>query len=463
MTADVDVVDAVTVPPYDDVAERSVLGGMLLNQHVIPDVMGLVEGVDFYVPANEVIFAAVVALHEQGVAVDAVTVVDDLRRSGDLDAAGGPLAIHGLIAEVPSAVSAPFYAGIVRETAVLRRLVAAGTRIVQVGSSPGSAAEATASALAEVERVAKGLHRGAYTGISDDLDTLLDQFESGIQAAPTPWAGLNDVIGGWQPGALYVIAAATGGGKSIAGLQAVLHSALRRGVPAAINTAEMPARQLRARAISQIGMVDLGALNRGGHALGEPDWRRISEAAARLQTGGPDGGGIELLIDDRGAPTLGDVRGTHQECVRRYGSCGLLAVDYLQMMGATGRVENRQVEVSANANGLKGLAMDLHVPVLAMAQFNREHGDDRPAIRQLKDSSGIEQAADVIIMLWRPPAEEDSPDRDEDMVLAIVGKNRHGACADVELRWDARYSRLLDPAPADAVEPPAEPERERFR
>ena len=346
--------------------------------------------------------------------------------------------------------NAGYYAEIVRDRALERKVIAAGQKVVSLGYAGGtrdqllSAAEAAVLGVTDADLVQVG------AGVADDLDAVLDRIESGVNSLATPWRELNHLIGGWVAGNLYIIAAYTAGGKSIAGLQASVDVARRHQLPATYCSLEMTRDQLTHRVIAQLGTVDLGRLTKGGNAVTERDWESIRRVHRQLNTSGPDNSPLQLHVVDQAGMTLTGIRAAVRATTRRYGRPpGIVGVDFLQLMKSTARAENRQVEVAGFAYGLKELALDMMVPVVALAQLNRgpDTGRRKPRVSDLRESGAIEQAADVIILMSRD--EPDDGGEPSPFTNFDLGKNRQGAPGDLILRWDARYSRLLDPARDD--------------
>lgn len=435
-------------PPHDLEAEASVLGAGMLTVEAIEDAIGAgLKAEDFYVPRHGVVFEAMVGMFEAGEVCDAVTLADTLRADGSLTRVGGPAYLHTLMSEVPTAANAGYYARIVHEQAILRRVITKGARIVELGYARdgGDVSAIVDAAQAEALSLSDGMGTIGI-GIADDLDSVIDRIETGVNTTPTPWADLNALIGGWVRGNLYVFGARPGGGKSIAGLQAALDMA-RRHAPACFVSLEMTEDQIIHRAFSQLGQIDLGHLARGGDAMSERDWHSIARARRILETNstvqGTGGPPVMLQIVDTTGATLSDIRAAHRATARRWGTePGLLVVDYLQLMHSSRRVESRQQEVAAFARGLKELAKALNVAVVALCQLNRDpaSGNRKPVMSDLRESGEIEQAADVIVLQSR---EKDDDGNDTDRVIFDCVKDRQGPVGEVVLRWDARFSRIL--------------------
>lgn len=416
---------------WDLLAEQSVLGGMLLDNRVIDDVIQAVRPSDFYQPKHELIAKAIGTVSNRNEPADAITVAEELRRTSQLERAGGAAYLHQLTSIVPTAANAAHYAGTIRQLAVKRRLVEVGMRITAMGeASEGAVEDLVEKARAQLEAVSTGAP-ATLRMIGDTFDDLVDQLDEKPTYAASPWESLDKLIGGLAPGSLVVLAARPGGGKSIALLQ--IAARLAHDGVVALSSLEMTEAELQKRLLAQFGPVHMSALR--NHQLTDDDWKRVVEAKRRVQ-------GAPIFVDERPGVTMSDIR-AHARAVARRGKLAAVAVDYLQLVHGEG--ESRQEVVGSVAEGLKALAKDLQVPVIAAAQLKRL-GDRRasggkrtlPTLDDLRESGGIEQAADVVILMDR------DKERTPNDLQMVVAKNRHGESGRFTLQWQAQFSRLLD-------------------
>lgn len=438
--ADAPTEDGVTpdrLPPHHLLAEQSVLGAMMLgvgdrDRDLIDEVAETLYPDDFYFPKHVEIARVIVALHRTGAPTDVIAVTDALEKVGKLRHAGGADYLHTLTGIVPTAANAGYWATIVAEKAVMRRLVDAGTRIQQMGyASEGDAIALVTRAEAEVDAVARR-RKVTVRAVGETLTDMLTQLEQPATYLPTPWPSLDSLIGGFERGNLYVFAARPGGGKSIAVLQASTRLARRDGGAVAFYSLEMTTAELQQRLVAQFGGIQLGSLR--SRTLTDLDWKLAADARVKLLD-------APIYIDDTAGVTIADVRAHARAVARRHGSLAAVVVDYLQLLRGEGR--DRQEIVSNNAEALKHLAKDLDVPVIAAAQLKRAGAERRgkrqpPGMDDLRESGGIENNADVIVLQHRP---ED----DRDAIELIVAKNRHGAQGRFTLRWQGQFARLMDP------------------
>ncbi len=419
-------------PPQDLDAERACLGAMLISKAAVADVCEVLRGEDFYRPAHELVFAAIIALDAKGERVDPITVAAELSRTGQLRNIGGAPYLHTLVAAVITASNAAWHARIVREKAILRRLVEAGTRIAQIGyaSDGGDVDDLWETARAEVDAV--GHERGRIVMLNDEIDDTIDTLDRGdTPAVPTPWDDLNYVIRGWCPGRLYTVGARPGVGKSILLLQAALDLS-QTGV-VAFHSLEMGRTEVHQRILAQMAGVSLSRMGkRGDDGLSEHDWRRIADARGRVPN-------HRLVIDDRAELRVTDIRAHARTIARQHNLAGVV-VDYLQLMQAPrGDRSSRQEIVSSFSRQLKLLAKELQVPVIVASQLNRQpeqRADKRPTMADLRESGAVEQDSDVVMLIHVD--EERAPDEAD----VLVPKNRQGPKGHAVLIRQGQYARL---------------------
>jgi replicative DNA helicase len=374
------------VPPHNVEAEESVLGSMLLSKDAIAEVLELLREEDFYRPAHRTVFRSVLDLYSHGGAVDAVTVAEDLRRNGALADVGGAPFLHTLVAGVPTAANAAYYARIVKEAGVLRRLIDVGTRIVQVGyETPQDVERAVDLAESWVYQVAQGRVTEDYQSLRDVLTGTLEAIERlheehrEITGVPTGFAELDRLTSGLQPSNLIIVAARPAIGKSTLGLDVARHASVRAGVPTVVFSLEMSRTELVQRLMCAECSVDMQRLRTG--RMEESDWTRLTRSLGKLAD-------APLFIDDSAGTTLMEIRAKCRRLKQRHG-LGLVIVDYLQLMQPSKRFENRQQEVSEISRALKLLAKELEVPVIAISQLSRQpesRSDRRPLLSDLRES-----------------------------------------------------------------------------
>ena len=417
-------------PPHDLQAEQSVLGGMLLSKNALDDVIRVVRGRDFYVPKHELIFDAGLALYSHGEPTDVVAVADQLIKGGLLDKAGGVDYLHMLTSIVPTAANAGYYATIVSEKAVLRRLVEAGTRIAQMGyDGVGEPGDLVTAARAEVEDVAAE-QSGSLQSVGEAFDYWAQELEAAPTYVETPWRELNGMLGGLRPGRFYVIGARPSEGKSIMALQ--LAHRLAYAGPVAFSSLEMSRNEMITRLVSMRSNIHMSTL--GSHGLSAEQWTRVSKVRQEVLE-------LPLVIDDRSGVSV-DAIGAFARGVARRGPLAGVVVDYLQLVaGQRGR--DRHEVVGEISRRLKVMARELGCPVIALSQLNRDSvgkGRRAPTLSDLRESGSIEQDADVVLLLQRPLDRDGLP---TDELYVHVAKNRHGPTGMKVLQWEGKFSRVV--------------------
>ncbi|MFE5618160.1 replicative DNA helicase [Streptomyces sp. NPDC056524] len=434
------------VPPQDLDAEQSVLGGMLLSKDAIADVVEIIKGHDFYKPAHETVYAAILDLYAKGEPADPITVGAELTKRGEITRVGGASYLHTLVQSVPTAANAAYYAEIVHERAVLRRLVEAGTKITQMGyAADGDVDEIVNSAQAEIYAVTEQRTTEDYLPLGDIMEGALDEIEaigsrSGeMTGVPTGFTDLDQLTNGLHPGQMIIIAARPAMGKSTLALDFARACSIKHNLPSVIFSLEMGRNEIAMRLLSAEARVALHHMRSG--TMTDEDWTRL---ARRM----PDVSQAPLYIDDSPNLSMMEIRAKCRRLKQRAG-LKLVVIDYLQLMqSGAKRSESRQQEVSDMSRNLKLLAKELELPVIALSQLNRgpeQRTDKKPMVSDLRESGSIEQDADMVILLHREDAyEKESPRAGEADI--IVGKHRNGPTATITVAFQGHYSRFVDMA-----------------
>lgn len=433
-------------PPQDVGAEQSVIGGMLMSKDAIADVVETLRGNDFYRPAHEAIYDAILDLYGRGEPADAVTVAAELTRRGELARIGGAPYLHTLLSSVPTAANAGYYARIVRERAVLRRLVDAGTRIVQLGyaTDGGDVDELVNTAQSEVYAVTERRTAEDYVPLKDVINSTIEEIDSnthrgeGMIGVPTGFADLDALTNGLHPGQMIVVAARPAVGKSTLGLDIARAASMRNGMTSVIFSLEMSRNEISMRMLSAESQVPLQNMRKG--TMRDEDWTRLARAMGKVSE-------APLFIDDSPNMSLMEIRAKCRRLKQRH-DLKLVVIDYLQLMSSGKRVESRQQEVSEFSRAMKLLAKELEVPVIAISQLNRgseQRTDKKPQMSDLRESGSIEQDADVVILLHREDLyEKESPRAGEADI--IVAKHRNGPTDTIVVAFQGHYARFFDMA-----------------
>ena len=427
--------------PHDDVAEQSVLGGMLLSKDAIADVVESLRASDFYKPAHETIYEAILSLYGHGSPADAITVADELKKRGELTRVGGAAYLHTLIASVPTAANAQYYAEIVKEHAIMRRLIEAGTKIAQLGYANETEVDALVDqAQAEIYAVTDGNAKEDYVSFSEALEATMREIDAnsnrpdGVYGVPTDFIELDELTGGLHGGQMIVIAARPGVGKSTLALDIARSAAIHHHMATVFFSLEMSRTELAMRILSAEGKISMGRLKKGD--LDTEGWTNLATLQGRIDS-------APLFIDDSPNMTLVEIRAKCRRLKQR-NDLKLVVLDYLQLMSSGKKVESRQQEVSEFSRSLKLLAKELDVPVIALSQLNRgseQRTDKRPMVSDLRESGSIEQDADMVILLHREDMYNPDSDRvgEADMIIA---KHRGGPTRTIPLAFSGKYSRF---------------------
>jgi len=431
------------VPPNNLEAEESLLGAMLLSADATSVALSICSVADFYKPAHGHIFSAVLQLYERGEPIDAITVTDELRRSGLLDSIGDPALLVSLQAGTPSIANAAHYAHIVEEHSLLRRLVGVAGEIAEIGYSvPEDVTAAVDQAEQMVFDVSQRRTTETVAALRDLVGPSLDRIEEirhrgdTITGLSTGYLDLDRILAGLQPSSLTIIGARPAMGKTSLALGMLAHVGIDLGRPALLFSLEMGHLELTQRLLASEAKVDAQQLRIG--QVREADWDKIGRAVTRLS-------GSSIFIDENPNLSVHDIRGRARRLKKAEGDLGVVIVDYIQLMTGRAKAENRQVEVAEISRSLKILARELEVPVVALSQLSRTletRQDKRPMLSDLRESGSLEQDADVVLFIYRESQYEDVPmDRQDDAEI-IVAKHRNGPTGSAHLLFLSQYARF---------------------
>ncbi|HWB65842.1 MAG TPA: replicative DNA helicase [Mycobacteriales bacterium] len=440
-------VDVDRTPPQDIAAEQCALGGMLLSKDAIADVVEVLRPTDFYRPAHQTIYDAILELYGKGEPADPVTIAAELTRTASLERVGGAPYLHTLIAAVPTAANAGYYAQIVRDRAILRRLVEAGTKVVQLGYGAASGAggdvdDVVDRAQAAIYDVLERRTSEDYVPLEQAMWATYNEIEAiGSRAGelfgvPTGFRDLDNLTNGLHAGQLIVIAGRPGMGKSTVGLDILRSASITHGQAGVVFSLEMGKSEITMRLLSAEARIPLTRIRTG--TLNDDDWNRLAVRMGEVAQ-------APMFIDDSPNLTMMEIRAKARRLKQRH-DLRVVVVDYLQLMTSPRRIENRQQEVAEMSRSLKLLAKELAVPVIAISQLNRgaeQRADKRPQLADLRESGAIEQDADMVILLHRDDAYERESPRAGEADL-IVAKHRNGPTRDIVVSSQLHYSRFVD-------------------
>lgn len=437
--------ESLKVPPSSIQAEQSVLGGLMLDNQTWDTVSDKVVETDFYRRDHQLIFRTIAKLADQQIPFDVITISETLEATGELDTVGGLSYLGMLAKDTPSAANIVSYANIVRDRSVLRQLIHVGTQISDsaFNTEGRDTADLLEHAEREVFKIAEQRQRGqgGFIGIKsllakavDKIEMLFEQ-EGHITGAATGFTDLDDLTSGLQPSDLIIVAGRPSMGKTTIAMNMAENIAIKGGKPVAIFSMEMPGDALAMRMMSSLGRIDQHKVRTG--KLEDHEWPRLTSAISLL-------GETKMFIDDTPALSPTEVRARARRLTREHGQLGLIVLDYLQLMQSPSSGDNRVQQISDISRGLKALAKELNVPVVALSQLNRNlesRPNKRPMMSDLRESGAIEQDADLIIFVYRDEVyNEDSPDKG--IAEIIVGKQRNGPLGVVRLTFLGQYTRF---------------------
>ena len=435
------------VPPHNLEAEEALLGAMLLSRDAVASSSEVVGGAEmFYRPAHAHIFEAITILTARGEAVDPITVGEELRRRDLLDAIGGASTLISLQANAPGTANAAYYARIVRDHALLRRLIgAAGSIAERAYGLPDDVRKAVDEAESLVFDIARHEGEGSTALIKDLLNETLERLEelyergSEITGTPTGYIDLDEMTSGLQPGSLVVVGARPAMGKTSFALGMATNAAMKANRPVLVFSLEMSKVELSQRILCSEARIDSKKVRNG--KLTQADWGAIANAIGRLAE-------APVWIDDNPMVNVMEIRSKARRLRSEVGDLGMVVVDYIQLMTGRTTAETRQIQVSEISRGLKLLARELDCPVLALSQLSRnleQRADKRPMLSDLRESGALEQDSDVVLFLYRDEMyHDDSPDRG--LAETIIAKHRGGATGICKLSWLSTYTKFANMA-----------------
>ncbi len=443
-------------PPYSERAETAVLGGMLIDGDAITRVVEVLSDGMMYREGNRRIFRAMIRLFQRNEVVDVITIAEELKKTGELESCGGLDYLGRLVDAVPTAANIEYHANIVREKALLRRLVEQASQIIRDVYDQGElqVEEILDQAEARIFQVAESHKREGFVWIKEILwETMehideLQHSKGGITGVATGFTDLDRMTTGLQKGDLCIIAARHSLGKTAFALNVAAEAAIKHNHPVAIFSLEMSSQQLVQRLLCAEGRIDAQKLRRG--RMSPEEHQRLGAAAGHLNT-------APIWIDDQPGSNVLEIRAKArriQSDLRSDGKdLGMLVIDYMQLMSGTGQAESRVQEVSQISRSLKALARELEVPLVALSQLSRgpeQRTDKRPMLSDLRESGSIEQDADVVMFLFRPEYYASAENRHEleGKAELIVAKQRNGPTGVVNLYFHKAHTRFESVMPS---------------
>jgi replicative DNA helicase len=431
------------IPPQHNEAEQSVLGSMFLDKEVIPVITEVLKGEDFYREDHREIFEAIMDLFDKGEPIDLITVSEQLKLRGTLEAIGGLEYLTNMASAVPTTANAKYYSKIVEEKSILRKLIKASSEIVNMGY------EAADEASVVLDRAEKNifdiLQKRNMQDFSPIRDVLVDTFnkleelynnKGNITGIPTGFKDLDFKTAGLHNSDLILVAARPAMGKTAFALNIAQFAAVHSKVPVAIFSLEMSKDQLVNRVLCCEAMVDSQRMRTG--KLEDEDWQKIARALGPLSE-------APIYIDDTPGTSIMEIRAKCRR-LKLEKNVGLVIIDYLQLMQGRGRTENRQQEISEISRSLKILAKEVNVPVICLSQLSRApeaRTDHRPILSDLRESGAIEQDADIVMFLYRDDYYNPESEK-KNIAEVIIAKQRAGATGAIDLAWLGQYTKFAN-------------------
>jgi len=433
------------VPPQATDVEMAVLGAMLLDKGAIAKAIEILDETSFYKPSHQRIFSAMMALFEHSEPVDLITLVEELRRRGDLEKVGGEYYLTELTTRTTTAANIEYHAHIVLEKALMRQLISASTEVAgRAFSETEDALDLLDEAEQKIFQISEQRMKKSFVSMNVAVHHTMEMLESihgkhsGITCVPSGFTELDNFTGGFQKSDLIVVAGRPSQGKTALVLSIARNASILHNVPVGFFSLEMSNQQLVLRLICAEARVDAHSVRTG--RLPEDEWRKLSTSVGKLYQ-------AKIFIDDTPALSVLEIRAKARRLKAEH-NIGLVVVDYLQLMQGPKNSQSREQEISTISRSLKALAKELNIPVLALSQLNRAvelRGDKRPVLADLRESGAIEQDADVVLFVHRPEMygiNEENNESTEGIAEIIIGKQRNGPTGSSRLAFIKQYARF---------------------
>jgi replicative DNA helicase len=433
------------IPPQATDVEMAVLGAMLLDKGAIAKAIEILDETSFYKPSHQRIFSAMMALFEHSEPVDLITLVEELRRRGDLEKVGGEYYLTELTTRTTTAANIEYHAHIVLEKALMRQLISASTEVAgRAFSETEDALDLLDEAEQKIFQISEQRMKKSFVSMNVAVHHTMEMLESihgkhsGITGVPSGFTELDNFTGGFQKSDLVIVAGRPSQGKTALVLSIARNASILHNVPVGFFSLEMSNQQLVLRLICAEARVDAHSVRTG--RLPEDEWRKLSTSVGKLYQ-------AKIFIDDTPALSVLEIRAKARRLKAEH-NIGLVVVDYLQLMQGPKNIQSREQEISTISRSLKALAKELNIPVLALSQLNRAvelRGDKRPVLADLRESGAIEQDADVVLFVHRPEMygiNEENNESTEGIAEIIIGKQRNGPTGSSRLAFIKQYARF---------------------
>jgi len=445
------------IPPQSREAEQAVLGAMLQNEDACLAALEHLRDINFYFPAHRVIFSAIESLEKSSIPADIITVTDALVRMGKIEDAGGAEYITELTENIPSFSNIEYYTSIVRQKYILRKLIEVGNDIASLSfnnsnsENGNSIDEILDEAEKKIYEVSHQKNKSEFQPISDIIFTVYDEIEeaskhnNSVIGLSTGYIDLDAMLSGFQHSNLIILAARPSMGKTTLALNMASKAAFNLNVPVAMFSLEMSNSELVKKIMAQESGVSLSAIQKG--MISQSDWSKIKMATNKIYNS-------KLFLEDTSSLTIMEIRARARKLKARYPELALIVIDYIQLISSNNNDINRQQQISDISRGLKLLARELDIPIIALSQLNRSsetRTDKRPMLSDLRESGAIEQDADVVMLLYR----DDYYKKDSQykgVTEVIIAKHRSGPTGTVNLLFNPKCSKFMDYSDQDIYE-----------
>jgi replicative DNA helicase len=436
-------------PPHDLDAEASLLSAVFINNDVLLDITEILKPEDFYKGAHKKIFRAILDLASQEEPADLVTVAHALKQKDELESIGGAAYLAAISDAAPVAVNAVHYARIIQGKASLRIMIDAASKIIQrCLEDKGDVADTIDFAESTIFQISEKKSGGAFRPLGELININIDHLEEqqgkdgGLSGLSTGYMRLNKITSGLQRSDLIILAARPSMGKTAFALNIARNVAMEEQKPVAVFSLEMSNEQLSMRLLTAEARIDSNRLRTG--FISQEDWQNVTDAASMLNE-------IPIFIDDTPNISVMDVRAKARKLFQKHGELGLVIIDYLQLMKSPIHSERRDLEIAEISRGLKSLAKELNIPVMALSQLNRmleQRSDKRPMMSDLRESGALEQDADIVAFIYRDEVYNKEPENPrKGTAEIIVAKNRNGAIGTALMHFHEQYTRFEELAP----------------
>lgn len=430
------------VPPHSTEAEQSVLGSLLLDKDLLPDIAGKLKSEDFYMEQHREIYEAILDLSDQNKPVDLITVSEQLTKRGTLHKVGDYEYLSNLATAVPTTANARHYASIVEDKSLLRKLIHASNEIAKKSyEATGDAIDVLNDAEKYIYDIVQNRNQTGLVPISDVLDTTFSRLEKLYNSAgeltgvPSGFTDLDRKTSGFQNSDLILVAARPAMGKTAFALNIAAYAAIHRQIPVAVFSLEMGKEQLVSRILSLESLVELEKMRSG--KLEDEDWKKLARSLGPLSK-------APIYIDDNASISVMEIMSKCRRLKMRRG-LGLVMIDYLQLMQGRRQTENRQQEISEISRSMKIMAKELEIPVIALSQLSRapelRGNNHRPILSDLRESGAIEQDADLVMFLYRDDYYNEDSEK-KNISEVIIAKHRNGSIGTVELAYMPQYTKF---------------------